>query len=205
MKKLNNITRFLLIFLAGYFTLMAIHEVPSVRRAHTHVFNTMEEFTFNLFNPRIHTDFMLYQATEGVPYQPDVYDYSIKIYDIEKWKSTRNKRNVSPMSILNANMDNTGIGPMILFIALMLATPLGWKRKLLLTLLGAFVIYILVALKYSYMFYENIASLEASGLWGILSNLFGGAFRSHEFMLMNVVFVWVLVAIRQKELLWFFK
>lgn len=203
--KLNNITKFFLIFLLSYFTLMAIHQISAVRIAHTHVFNFMEELTFNLFNPSVRTDFTLYERTEGVPYQPDIYDYSIKIFDLKKYKSTRNKSTAQPMSILNANMDNTGIGPMILFLALMIATPIGWKRKIILTLIGAFFIYILVALKYSYMFYENIESLDSSGLWGILSNLFGGAFRSHEFMLMNVVFVWILVSIRQKELLWFFK
>lgn len=203
--KLNNITKFFLIFLLSYFTLMAIHQISAVRIAHTHVFNFMEELTFNLFNPSVRTDFTLYERTEGVPYQPDIYDYSIKIFDLKKYKSTRNKSTAQPMSILNANMDNTGIGPMILFLALMIATPIGWKRKIILTLIGAFFIYILVALKYSYMFYENIESLDSSGLWGILSNLFGGAFRSHEFMLMNVVFVWILVSIRQKELQWFFK
>lgn len=203
--KLNNITKFFLIFLLSYFTLMAIHHISAVRIAHTHVFNFMEELTFNLFNPSVRTDFTLYERTEGVPYQPDIYDYSIKIFDLKKYKSTRNKSTAQPMSILNANMDNTGIGPMILFLALMIATPIGWKRKIILTLIGAFFIYILVALKYSYMFYENIESLDSSGLWGILSNLFGGAFRSHEFMLMNVVFVWILVSIRQKELQWFFK
>jgi len=189
----------------SYFSLLALHQIDSIRKAHTHVFNGFEQFVFNMFNPDYRTKFKLYEATEGVTYSPEAFDYSIEIYDKKKWKRTKNKTTAKPISILNASLDNTGIGPMILFLALLIATPISWKRKLLYSFVGALSIYFLVALKYSYMFYENIDSIEASGLWGLLSTAFGGAFRSHEFMLMNIVFVWVLVCIRSKEIKWFFQ
>ena len=201
--KQNNIVRFFIIFIVSYFILIGAHQFEVVRKIHTNIFIGFEQFTFNLFNPNIRTDFKLYKPIDGVPYQPDQYDYSIDIYDKKQWNNTLNKAQAKPMSVLNASMDNTGIGPMILFLALLIATPVLWKRKLVYLLVGALLIYTLVALKYSYMFYENIDSLESKGLWGVLSNLFGGAFRSHEFMLMNVLFVWILVCIRSKEIKWF--
>lgn len=184
---------------------MALHQSKGVRSFHNNVFITLEQVAFNLFHPDYHTDFKKYQRTEGMPYQPDRYDYSIWIYDKKRWKRAPVKSSVKPISKLNSPLDNSSIGPILLLLALIIATPVSWKRKILYSFIGIFLVYILIALKYSYMMYENLDNYEAHGLWGMLSTTFGNAFRSHEFLLMNVVFIWVLICIRSKEFKWFMK
>ncbi len=200
---MSNPLKFLIYFIICYFTLVALHEVKSVRNVHNQFFITVEQTVFNLFNPNIHIDISNYSETPGVPYRPESYDHSFTIFDKAKYKRVRNKQNAKPISLLNASLDNVSIGPLVLFLSLLLATPVVWKRKIAYALLGVFLIYILIALKYSFMFYENIESLNATGLWGFLSNSFGGAFRSHEFLLLNVLFIWALISIRSKEFKWF--
>lgn len=201
----SNITRFVVVFLIIYFIIVALHQFDGARKIHSSIFCTGEQFVFNLFHPTIRVDFGPYKRIDGVPYQPDKYDYSIQLFSKKKWRSTVNKARVTPISQLNASLDNTAIGPMALFLALLFAIPLGWKRWLIGLLSGIFLLYFMVALKYSFMFDQNLEKYNSTGLWKMLSTTFGDAFRSHEFMLINVAFIWILVAIRMKEIKWFLK
>lgn len=200
--RLNNITKFVLTFCAVYFTAVALHESQSVRKAHAKVFTVLEEFTFNMFNPHYRVDFGDYKQLAQLDYRPDLYDFSMTIFDRKRWRQAPMKSSVKPISMLNGSIDTMSIGPILLLIALIVATPTSWRRKLLYLAIGVFLSYILIALKYSHMFYENLDTYQPSGLWGLLSTTFGKAFRSHEFMLFNVLFIWVVIAIRKKELDW---
>ena len=201
--KVTNPIKFLLYFCICYFSLVVVHEIKAVRSLHNSFFISVEQSVFNLFNPNTRIELSNYTQTPGVPYMPDSYDHSFTIFDKAKYKRARNKENAKPISLLNASLDNTSIGPLILFISLLIATPVVWKRKVIYGLLGILLVYILISLKYSFLFYENIESLSPIGLWGLLSKTFGGAFRSHEFLLLNVLFIWALVSIRSKEFKWF--
>ncbi len=198
--KLNNITKFFLIFAACYFSLYALHKVDFVRNIHNRVFITGEQFAFNLFHNKLKTDFDVYKRIEGVPYTPELYDYSIRIFD----KKDRNPRSQG-LSVLNASLDKTSIAPLLLFFSLLIATPRRWQTKIWIGLLGMFLIFILIALKYSFMFSENLDGYPPSGLWGLLTKSFGGAFRSQEYLLLNVIFIWVLSALRIQDVKWFLK
>ena len=200
---LSNPSKFILIFVVSYFVLIGAHQIKAFRSIHNHMFIGLEQTIFNIFNPHVKIDLTTYTRTEGVPYKPESFDHSFKIFNKETIKKSRNKRTVKPISMLNASLDNTSIGPIVLFLSLLFATPVGWRRKMIYAAIGILLIYILIALKYSYMFYENIDSLNPNGLWGLLSNSYGNAFRSHEFLLLNVLFIWVLTSIRSKELKWF--
>ncbi len=196
----SNLFRFILIFFCSYFILLGLHEIKLVRKVHTGLFTSLEQVVFNVFHPTIKTDFEFYQKSAGLDYRPDKFDFSIKIFNREALSKNRRAK---PMNILNASLDNIAIGPFILLLSLIIATPTHWKRKLLSFIIGLILIYILTALKYSKLFAENIESLAPRGLWGGLTNLYGNSLKSHEFILINVLLFWALLSIRKKELNWF--
>ena len=201
--KLSNPLKFLIFFCLSYFVIIALHEIKEVRSAHNSMFMATEQVVFNVFNPNIRIDLKQYEETPGVPYRPNSYDHAFVIYDKEKYRNASNKRRVQPTSMLNASLDNSSIGPIVLFLALLIATPVIWWRKILYAIIGIILIYILIAIKYSYMFSININTIPSTGIWGFLSDTLGDAFRSHEFLLLNVAFIWAIVSIRSKEFRWF--
>ena len=201
--KLSNPLKFLIFFCLSYFAIIALHEIKAVRSAHNNFFIVTEQIVFNALNPNIRIDLKHYEETPGVPYYPDLYDHAFVIYDKEKYRNTPNKRRAQATSMLNASLDNSSIGPVVLFLALLISTPVLWWRKIIYAFVGIILIYVLIALKYSFLFSTNINTIPSTGLWGFLSDVFGGAFRSHEFLLLNVAFIWAIVSIRSKELKWF--
>jgi hypothetical protein len=201
--KLTNPVKFLIFFCLSYFVIIGLHEIKAVRAAHNNFFIATEQVVFNMFNPNIRIDLKQYEETPGVPYYPDSYDHAFVIYDKKKYNNTPNKRRAQATSMLNASLDNSSIGPVVLFLALLIATPVLWWRKIIYAIIGIILIYILIALKYSYMFSTNISTIPSTGIWGFLSDTFGDAFRSHEFLLLNVALIWAIVSIRAKELKWF--
>jgi len=186
-----NIVKFALIFCICYFVLIALHQLKQVRSVHNNIFIATEQVVFNIFNPNIRIDLEQYKETPGVPYHPEYYDHSFIIFDKKQYRNAANKRRVSPVTQLSASLDNTTIGPILLFLSLMIATPMLWWRKIL----G-------VLVKYSYMFATNINTIPSTGVWGSLSEIFG-SIRTHENLLWYVVFFWVIIAIRSKQLKWF--
>ena len=197
-----NIVKFALIFCTCYFILIALHQLKQVRSVHNNIFIATEQVVFNIFNPNIRIDLEQYKETPGVPYHPEYYDHSFIIFDKKQYRNAANKRRVSPVTQLSASLDNTTIGPILLFLSLMIATPMLWWRKILGVLGGIFLIYIMIAFKYSYMFATNISTIPSTGVWGFLSEIFG-SLRTHENLLWYVVFFWVIIAIRSKQLKWF--
>lgn len=178
---------------------MGLHQLSWVKKGHTILFTNIEQVVFNIWHPTIKTDFALYKETQGLPFQPDKYDYSISIYDKKELK--RNRR-TKALNMLNASLDNIAIGPFVLLLSLILATPVNWKRKAAYFLIGLLMTYTLIALKYTKLFADNIESLTPGGLWGLLSRLYGDALTSHEFILINVLFFWAIISIRKKEINW---
>ncbi len=200
--KPSNIVKFSIIFCMCYFVLIALHQLQPVRTIHNNFFIATQQVVFNIFNPNVRIDIKQYEETPGVPYHPEYYDHSFVIFDKKQYRNAPSKKRVSPVTQLSASLDNTTIGPILLFLSLMIATPILWWRKILGVLGGVFLIYMMIAFKYSYMFATNIKTIPSTGVWGYLTDILG-SLRTHENLLWYVVIFWVLIALRSKQLKWF--
>lgn len=205
MPKLNNLTKFLLGFLAVYIFISALHFTSPVRKAHLAIFTTSEQLVFNIFHPSVWTNFKTYEKPIGTG--NELFDFSIFIYTKNQWRKFRANPSTPPNVQVNQSAKLSSIGPFTLFLALLLVTPITWKRKLFALFMGSFLILVFIALKYSYMFQENdtMFALSPYSIWGILTNAFGNAFRTHEFMLLCVLGAWAMVSLRLKDYKWFIK
>ncbi len=205
MQKLNNLSKFLLGFIVVYAFLSAIHFTQPVKKAHVAFFITFEQFVFNMFHPNTRTDFQFYQGPPNPNNAGETFDFSIMIYTKNQWRKARLYPATPPNVQLNQTVKLTSIGPMTLFLSLLLISPIHWKRKLVAFFSGSFLIFVCIALKFSYLFQANdtMFALDNFSLWGMLTNLFGNAFRTHEFLLLCVVAIWAMVSFRLKDYKWF--
>ena len=201
MSKLPNILKFIIIFFVSYIVLSILPFAQPVRTAAVGVYNTFQQATFNLFHPTTRTDFRMYE--EG----GSEFDYSVYIYRKADWKRAPNKKAVQPMFILNQTARLTAFGPFIMLIALILASPITWRRKLISLAIGGFIIYILLAMKYTAMIDANAEALRPQGfsLWVGISRLFNNAFRTHEFLALLIIPIWAISSFRMSDWKWFLK
>ncbi len=200
MKNMPNIFKFLLIFLISYLILSSLTYVKTARSAAIPIHNAFQQMTFNMFHPTIRTDFKTYDGPS------EDYDYSVYIYSAREYRVALNKNAVKPHNISNQNARATAFGPFIMLIALIIASPITWKRKLLSLALGSFLIFILLSMKYTALFDANMDTLKPkSSIWIALSNLFGDAFRTHEFLAMTIAPIWAISSLRLKDWKWFLK
>ena len=198
-KNLPNILKFLLLFMAVYLVLTLLPSIKPVKTAAVSIFNTFQQATFNTFHPTARTRFTLFDGPESE------YDYSINIYTKSNWRTSPNKANIRPSFILNQNARLTAFGPFIMLIALILASPITWRRKIIALIIGCFLIYILLALKFSAMIDQNAPILRPKGfsLWVSLSRLFNNAFRTQEFLALLIIPIWAISSLRVRDWKWF--
>lgn len=203
----KNILRFGLIFLLAYILLLAAYTVPSVRKTHVALFNGTIQFCFNLFHPDIRTDFRTFEVNDFAVQASDQekYDFSIYIYDKIGWQSIAGANRPNPRFILNQNGNLSTIGPMLLFFALLLASPLSWKHKLRAFAVGVIVLSILLAMKFSFLIGTNAPQMIQSkiSLWLFLSKIVGNGLRTHEGMLLMSTGLWMAICLGKKEIQWF--
>ncbi len=194
-----NILKFLLIFFFGYILFSLLPFIQPVRTAAISTYNAFQQVAFNTFHPTARTDFRNFEGNS------DEYDYSVYIFRKEEWKRSSNKKMIQPAFILNQNARLTAFGPFIMLLSLILASPITWKRKLFSLAVGAAIIYILLAMKYTAMIDQNAEILRPDGwsTWVKLSTLFNNAFRTQEFMALLIIPIWAISSLRAKDWKWF--
>jgi len=154
-------------------------------------------------HPSIRTDFTKYDG------QSDKFDYSIHIFSKEQYRNSRNKSQVKPFVITNQSARITAFGPFIMLLALIIASPISWKRKLFSFAVGGFFVFLLLAMKYTALFDANVDSnsmaiLKSPGSWWIgISQFFNEAFRTNEFLALVILPIWALASFRLKDWKWF--
>ena len=198
MGRSRQIWRFVGIFFISYLALTWAHKFPAFKNVHLQVFNTLESGILNAFHSHVHVEFREFENVEGVPVEDD-FDFSIYIYDKLRWRAKKSV--IQPNFILNQDLRSASISPIVLLVSLIIATSISLKRKFWSLLIGTFLVYMIVALKYTYLFDQNADFLQArhSTIWQGLAAIFGKNFRTTEFLLVIVVCVWGAVTLRKSD------
>jgi len=201
MKNLPNILKFLVLFFILYILFTLLPFAQPVRTAAVGVYTTFQQGVFNAFHPSIRTDFRHYEESGSE------FDYSIYIYDKAEYKRTRDKRTARHKFILNQTARLTAFGPFTMLLALVLASPISWRRKIISLIIGSLLVYILLSMKYTSLFDANAESLRYQGfsLWVSLSRQLSDAFRTTEFLSILIIPIWAITSLRLSDWKWFLK
>lgn len=203
----KNILRFAITFLVIYIAILMLYNLELVRKVHVQILNVSQQFCMNLFHPDIQTDFRAFEINEYTrgAKTVDKFDFSMYIYDKSSPTIGIKNGSISPKFILNQNSNLSSIGPIILFISLLLAGPTSWKRKIIGAFVGLLLLSLFLALKLSFIIDTNAPQLHTSGfsIWMGLSKILGNTLRTHEGFLLLTTSIWVLVCIGKKEIQWF--
>ncbi len=190
-KSLSQLNRFILLFIILLLGLNLLHQIPVVSKVHFQIFRTFEQSIFNALHPSVAIQLSYIDSKESASSD---YDYSMNIYEKTKWTLSSNKRDLKPRFIANQKKRLTYLGASLLLISLVLASPVYWRRKLYGIIGGLLLLYLLLAMKFTYMIDTNGSALTTgvSSLWLALARLFGAAFRTNEFILLLMIPVWVI-------------
>lgn len=200
MPKFDGLVRFLGIFLITYLMLVFLHLVPAVRVVHTSIFIFFQEILFNLFHPSVHAKLDLIDRTQFA--NAEKLDFSMFLYNQQEYMSAMNKAALEPSATLNQDIRVVSQGPFTFLLALIIATPSTWRKRLIAFVIGLILLYTLQTVRYTYLVYENAPLLRTGGtsLWvGLCRNL-GPLFRTAEFMTIMMLPVWALVALDREKL-----
>ena len=193
MPKLNIIIRSLLLFLVFYFVLTLSHKFEPVRNAHNHAYALLGEVVYNVFNPHFYVD--LKTADRNINKEIDItYELFIKNNNGFKLLSPSFRKEFGHDIELSHSIDLFIHIPMALLLALILATPIPWRRKLFSIVLATVLYYIYITLYISYRFELLLArqpldttDWDPTSVWGHIVKFIGGYGTNEQNMLMAVI------------------
>lgn len=197
---MNKLTRFFLIFFVVYIGLVLLHMWTPVQQAHLRFFMAVEQSLFNVFNKHVHTRFIPFVPDPDIP-QTEDFHFSIQIFDQLNWNQ-RYQTRIMPNYQLNQNYKVASIFQVLFFVALMAATPIPWRRRLIGLGIGIILIYVFIAMKFTHLIGEKAEFLQNRSwtLWQGVSDLIAPALRSHEALLIFILCIWMLVSFRRRDL-----
>ncbi|WP_235296574.1 hypothetical protein [Portibacter marinus] len=174
MLKRSPITRFVVLFLAIFISLIVIFSITKVRAVHCSYYSAVAAPLFNIINPHVFAEF----SPGGHETNPN-WDIEFKVWDKREHgrelfvRSYRSRNN--PKALLYQNHHEIIIIPFIFIIALMLASPMDWKNKLWRTPLAIFIFYLFMTFYLSYRFEYTINrnELPMDSIWHVLISFFG--------------------------------
>lgn len=202
---MNRLTRFFLVFFVVYICLALLHMWTPVQQMHLRFFMVVEQSIFNVINRHVHTRFIPFVPDPEIP-QTEEFHFSIQIFDQLNWNQ-RYQTRIMPNYQLNQNLKVASIFQMLFFVALIAATPVSWRRRLVGLSIGIILIYLIIAMKFTNLIYERAEFLQNRSwtLWQGLSDLIAPALRSHEALLIFILGIWILVSFRRRDLQNFIK
>ena len=206
MPRAKNLIRFILSFIAVYVVVLLLHTTQPVKKAHVSFYCVSQQFIFNLFHPGLYADFKVYKPEYSQGATVGNYDFSIFLFDRKRRKQSRQKSTLRPNVVLNQNSSLVSLGPYTFFLGLLLVAPVTWKRKILSFFVGIALLNTVLALKFTHILADQAELTQGAGsLWGGIASMLGNSFRTHEFMLIMVVIIWIISTLGKKEIVWFTK
>lgn len=176
------------IFLAVYIGLSLVFSIDSLNKAHLSVYHAIGQPILNMVYVGSYIDMSHY---EGPP--KNKWDTSFSVYEQAKYPKSIYKsqyRKTVPAGLtMHKGLREMVLLPIFLLIALFVATPLDWKRKIPYILIGILVLYLVAALHISYniRFTQLGGEYSPSSLWDFIILPFGGNFTDEHFYMVALV------------------
>jgi len=183
------------IFLAVYIGLSLLFSISALNKIHLSLYHAVGTPFINMIHTGDYVDLIHY---EGEP--QNKWDSTFLLYPADKYPKSVFKKayrnTVGPGQILHKGLREMILLPTLLLIALLVATPIEWKRKILYIILGIFVLYIIAAMHISY----NIKLTQMNGefspksLIDYIISPFGSSFTDEHFNIISLI-IWALFSL----------
>jgi hypothetical protein len=206
MLKNRPIFRFVLLFVSFYLGFIALDQVEFISRMHKGLYASMGEWVYNSWHPdtraEIGTDVMAKGADPS-------NDFVLTAYDKKEYRATRLNNARNPMNpqefkpkaymAFKSRMSNA-IATYFL-LALILATPNKWYRKIISSVLGLYLLYILVAMKLTFLLeMADDSKTSQDGWWYFLSGIIGNNESYQELFYILIITIWIFVSISKESI-----
>lgn len=201
MLKNRPFLKFIVIFLATYAGFLAANEVEVFRKLHHGFYETFGEWVYNTWHPEVKADISTDVASIGADPENDFILTAYSKDDVASVKqhnriNPRNPRQLKPIAYMafRARMSHT-IATFFL-LALIIATPNTWKRKVIGSIIALYLLYILVAMKLTFLLsMAGGSKTSEDGLWYFLSGIVGNNETHQELFYILLLAIWILVSI----------
>lgn len=205
---LNNkpIIKFVLLFSVIYGAFLLTNEVGFIRNGHKSFFASFGEWVYNSWHPSLRADIGTDLTTIGA--DPS-NDYILTAYNKQAYRTVRVHNAQNPMEpkqyepvaymAFKARMSHA-IATFFL-LGLILATPNKWKKKLIGSIVAIYILYILVAMKLTFLLEMADGSKTAKdGTWYFLSSIVGNNDSYQELYYILILTIWILVSLSKDSI-----
>ena len=204
--KNRPLLKFILSFFLAYALLLASNEIKPIQKAHHAFFASFGQWVYNTWHPEIKADISTDLASIGADPKND---YVLTAYSKEEVASISQHNRVNPLNpkqqqptaymAFKARMSHS-IATFFL-LALIWATPNNWKRKVIGSFIALYILYILVAMKLTFlMSMADGSKTPEDGIWYFLSNIIGNNQSYQELYYILLLSIWILVSLSTESI-----
>ena len=202
----NPFTRFVAFFSATYVLLILLHQIGFIQSAHHTFFTKAGSWVYNTWHPNLkinmNTDVKEMGANEINDYVLTAYDKSeakaIRLHNAQYPNQPRELKAKSYMAF-QARMSH--LVATFFLLSLIVATPNTLKRKIIGSLIGLYLLYILVAMKLTFLLeMSDGRKTMGDGIWYSLSGIIGNNESYQELFFILVIAIWILVSLSKKSI-----
>ncbi|MEE9373608.1 MAG: hypothetical protein V3V00_11205 [Saprospiraceae bacterium] len=178
--------------------------IEPVKKLHHSIYTILGEWVYNTWHPEIKADISTDVASIGA--DPN-NDYILIAYKKTEVKSVNlnNKRNpqspkqLKPIAYMSFKARMSHSIATFFLLSLIFATPNSWQRKLIGSIVAIYILYILVAMKLTFlMSMADGSKTSDDGLWYFFSNFIGNNESYQELYYILLLTIWLLVSISKQ-------
>lgn len=180
----------LLIFCILFFSLSLLSNMSVVQKAHNSYFTALTTPIHNFINPNVYAIFAVENRTDLRHFGVGITLYNKKKHGVELSRQ-KFREAVGAYLVKFPNLHPLVLIPSLLLISLIIVTPLTWKDKLIKSILGLAIFYLLMVLFFAHSFELSLSggSFMIDSYWTFLIALFG--FDNQELVNVFVFFIWI--------------
>ncbi len=162
------------LFVLIYVGLALTFTFTPLKKWHNGYFASIITPLHNTFNPSTYAIFKKENSTDRVH-----YGIAISLFDKKnhgsKWNNKRYRKNARPEVIKYPNLHPLVLLPSLLIISLFMVTPINWKRKLLRSIVGVLIFYLVLVFYFSYVFELTLhkGQFSIDSFWDLIIRIFG--------------------------------
>ena len=206
MLKDRPIIRFVLLFTSIYVGFLLVNETSFFRKAHYEFYASFGGWVYNSWHPRLHVDIDTDVTSKGA--DPS-NDYLLTACDKREYKSVivhnarnpMNPKGFQPVSLMSFKARMSHSIATFFLLSLVFATPNKWLRKMIGAILGLYLLYIIVAMKLTFLLeMADGSKTKSDGTWYLFSNIVGNNKTYQELSFIFTLAIWILVSISKESM-----
>jgi len=198
--------KFVLLFSIIYSGFLLLNEISAVKKLHHGFFASVGEWVYNSWHPDIRADISTDVVGMGASASND---YVLSAFDKIEYRQTKlhnssnptSQKQFQPIAFMAFKSRMSHAIATFFLLSLVLATPNKWKRKLIGAFIAIYILYILVAMKLTFLLQMADGSKTGDdGTWYFFSSIIGNNESYQELYYILLLGIWMLVSISKDSI-----